>query len=170
MRSEENFNRANANITSAGANEISKLTHEIALLLQLSNARVEASLCTGKWRGTFDYSLVYDGGSLHLANIWNKLKKSEKTERIVKELTETLSEYQTLFDNRVAVWEALKEREISDNARAAEMGLKKYTLKRIGIAVKGSHNGWTYIVLDIDGMERLHTETGLNPCNNQMQD
>jgi hypothetical protein len=42
------------------------------------------------------------------------------------------------------------------------MGLKSYTVKRIGITTQGSHNGWCYIILDIDGKERMHTETGLN--------
>lgn len=131
-------------------------------LLKVNNARVEASTCTGKYRGTLDYSIMYDGGELFFANINNKRSKGEITVMVIESLTKEMQLYQREFVNSAEIWNALKERERKDNERAAEMGFKRYILKRLGITTKDSHCGWSYIVLDIDGKECLHTETGLN--------
>jgi len=162
MKNIENYTRALQHLTVKGTKEIERLASEISVLLHLGEARVEATTCHGKWRRTFDYSLVFDSGYLHLQNISNHHSKRERTGWIIEVLSDAKQKYENLFANATTVFEALLEREKADNALAAEKGLKPYTLKRFGIETSGLCCGWSYLVLDIGGVERLHITTDLN--------
>jgi hypothetical protein len=154
--------RADNKITASGAAAVKALAAEIGQLLQVSNAYVTASTCSGKWRGSFDYSLSYDGGSIFFANIGNHRNNSDITRRIIENLEELRNKYALVFRKSTAILEALKSREIIDNSRALENGFKTYTVKRIGIVTAGhNYTGWAYLILDVDGSEQFFIETGL---------
>ena len=88
---------------------------------------------------------------------------SRTTTAVTESLKSLKQRYQWIFNNDKKILEALKKREQKDNKRAAGMGLKQYTLKRVGIATSGLFSGWVYLVLDVgEGKERLHIETSLN--------
>ena len=157
----ENYSRANRYFTSKGTLQMEMLVKELAAIMKLDNPRIEASTCRGKWRGTLDYSLVFDKGSLYLRNISSKKNKGEVTTKIIESLLANIAEYKNVFRLRHEIWDALKERERKDNERALSMGLQPYALKRIGLANTEDHCGWFYLVIDINGKERLHLETGL---------
>ena len=69
--------------------------------------------------------------------------------------------------DRETAYTALKERELQDNAIAAEKGLKPYTLLNVEFndgadQQSNGYIGWYYATLAVDGKICTHLETGLN--------
>ena len=158
-----NYARAISCFTKDGTVQIVRLCADIASLFKVKGAWMEATLCSGKWRGTRDYSLRWVNGGLFLLNINSCRTKTDTTVKILDALIETRDIYTAVIANGASVFAALKLRETKDNELAIAMGLKPYTLKRVGLTVHSDIRcGWAYLVLDIGGHERLHTETGLN--------
>ena len=152
--------RAAKNITVAGAKEIAAIIREIAQLLNLGDAWLEAWPCEGKYRGICDYFAAYgkeraffsNSDRVILESLQNATSKTRKTELLARSVTKRLQEIKAVFANKTAIWSALKERERKDNARAAETGLKPYRLKRVGMSIVPSF-GYIhhYIVIEIGG-------------------
>ena len=130
--------------------------------------RIEASPCTGKWRGTSDISIRFDNGaSLFLGN---RLTPKAKTAAVQRELVnDTLLRYnpEIVSATKQAALASLMEREAKDNAIAAQKGLKPYTLLNVEFndgadGQSSGYMGWYYVTLAVDGNICSHIETGLN--------
>ena len=163
-RKREARERAAKSVTVTGAKEIAALIYKIARLLQLSDPGLEAWPCGGRHRGVSNYKLGYHNvdinSGIYIDSIENPLNKTRRTESLIRILDKTLRKAEAVFGNKTAIRNALKERERKDNARAAEMGLKPYRLKRIGIHPDFG-NIYPYVVIEIDGREWLHSAGGI---------
>jgi len=154
--------RAENRFTKTGLETINALVSDIAELLQVNNAHIAASTCTGAWKGSFDYSLTYDEGAIFIKNIGNHRTNSSITGSIIFGLEELRSQYAKVFLSPSRIMHALIKREKVDNARGVPKGFMPYTVKRIGIVTKGrNYAGWAYLILDIAGHEQFFIETNL---------
>jgi len=163
MQTKEAYARAAQKLTAKGLLEIESFIARIGKLLDLKNPIIQAKICTGKYRGTFDYSIAFDAGYFWVTNIGNKLTKAERSTRLIDLLRTMLNQYMGLFAKKGAIFHALQTRAHLDNQRAATKNLHPYVIKRVGVVNTGfSYIGWPYVVLEIDGRERFHTTTCLH--------
>ena len=140
----------------------------IAQAFGCTSGTIETSPCTGKWRGTSDISIRFDNGSSLF--LGNHMTRKAKTKKVQQELVDSALVRYNPKIIRVAketAYTALKERELQDNAIAAEKGLKPYTLLNVefndGADQQSSgYIGWYYATLAVDGKICTHLETGLN--------
>ena len=140
----------------------------IAQAFGCTSGTIETSPCTGKWRGTSDISIRFDNGSSLF--LGNHMTRKAKTKKVQQELVDSALVRYNPEIIRVAketAYTALKERELQDNAIAAEKGLKPYTLLNVefndGADQQSSgYIGWYYATLAVDGKICTHLETGLN--------
>ena len=140
----------------------------IAQAFGCTSGTIETSPCTGKWRGTSDISLRFDNGSSLF--LGNHMTRQAKTKKVQQELVDSALVRYNPEIIRVAketAYTALKERELQDNAIAAEKGLKPYTLLNVEFndgadQQSNGYIGWYYATLTVDGKICTHLETGLN--------
>jgi hypothetical protein len=157
--------RAENRLTKTGLVTINALVSEISELLQVDNAHITASTCTGDWNGSFDYSMTYDGGSIFLRNIGNHRPNSDITICIIACLKDLRDQYAKVFLNPARILSALIKRERADNARNIAEGFCTYQVKRVGIVTKGNNfTGWPYLILDVKGREQFYLE-GILKCD-----
>ena len=138
----------------------------IAQTFGCTSGEIETSLCSGKWRGTSDISIRFDNGASMC--IGNARTPQAKTVKVQNECVNT---YLLLYNPEIVAvakgtaLAALRQREIKDNAIAAQMGLKPYTLLNVelhnGADGKSGYMGWYYVTLAVNGKIRAHMETGL---------
>ena len=138
----------------------------IAQAFDCTSGEIDTSPCYGKWRGTSDISIRFDNGlSLFLGNERTPQAKTVKVQN------ECVNTYLLRYNPEIvavakgAALAALRQREIKDNAIAAQMGLKPYTLLNVelnnGADGKSGYMGWYFVTLAVDGKIRAHLETGL---------
>ncbi len=138
----------------------------IAQAFGCTSGEIEASPCTGKWRGTSDISLRFDNGaSLFVGNYRTPQAKSAKVQDECINAALVRFNPEIVAATKEAAIGPLREREAKDNETAVQKGLKPYTLLNVEIS-DGTDNkgylGWYYVTLAIDGKIHAHLETGLN--------
>ena len=138
----------------------------IAQAFGCSSGEIETSLCSGKWRGTSDISIRFDNGaSMCIGNARTPLAKTIKVQN------ECVNTYLSRYNPEIVSMAketaliALREREVSDNAIAAQKGLKPYTLLSVelhnGADGKSGYMGWYYVTLAVDGKIHAHLDSSL---------
>lgn len=133
-----------------------------------TTGKIETSPCSGKWRGTSDVSIRFDNGkSLSIGNHRTPQAKTAKVQNEFVNSAFIRYNPEIVAATKEASLAALIERESKDNAVAAQMGLKPYTLLNVefndGADDKsGGYMGWYYVTLAVDGKICSHLETGLN--------
>ena len=140
----------------------------IAQAFGCTTGKIETSPCTGKWRGTSDMSIKFDNGtSLFLGNHVTPKAKTVKVQTEFVNRALVAYNPEIIAATKEAAIAALLQREVKDNAIAAQKGLKPYTLLNVefndGAGDKsGGYMGWYYVTLAVDGKICTHMETGLN--------
>lgn len=140
----------------------------IAETFGYKSARIQTSLCTGKWRGTSDVSIVFENGSsIFMGNYRTPEAKTMKVQSTG--VNNILAQYnpEIVAEIKEKIMPALREREAKDNKIAAEKGLKPYTLLNVELHdgkdnPTGGYMGWYYVTVAIDGKVHALIETGLN--------
>jgi len=140
----------------------------IARTFGCKSAVIKTSLCTGKWRGTSDISLVLDNGSS--LGIGNYRTPQAKTAKVQNEcINNTLARYnpEILAEIKALAIPTLLKREAADNAIAAQKGLKPYTFLNVELndgsdEKSAGYLGWYYATVAVDGKILALVETGLN--------
>ena len=119
----------------------------IAQAFGCTSGEIETSPCSGKWRGTSDISIRFDNGASMC--IGNARTPQAKTVKVQNECVNTyLLRYnpEIVSVAKETALAALRQREIKDNAIAAQMGLKPYTLLNVelnnGADGKSGYMGW----------------------------
>jgi hypothetical protein len=130
-------------------------------------ASVETSLCTGKWRGTSDISIVFDNGaSLFIGNRRTpEAKKKSTISQYVNKMLEIFNP-QTVAEAKRNAYAALLEQERKDNKAAEQRGLKPYKVLTVEMndgrgAKTGGYIGWYYVTLEVGGRIFGHLTTNL---------
>lgn len=140
----------------------------LAKAFNATTGEITTSLCRGKYRGTSDIFVKFDNGvSLYIGNEITPKAKSKKVQN--RYIDSALVEYnpETIEITKKNALVMLRKREVIDNKKAKEMGLKPYTLLNVEFN-DGSDNknsgylGWYYVTLAIDGEIYTHLETGLH--------
>jgi hypothetical protein len=114
--------------------------------------------CTGKWKGTRDYSILFDNGEqLFIGN-----SISDKFERFVDETYEMYNPL-TVREAKDYALEQLKKRAPQDNAIAEKLGFAPHEVLSVELITTdaGGYLGWYYIRLKVGDEIISHLETGL---------
>jgi len=115
------------------------------------------SRCTGKWRGTVDYSIAFDNGEeLFVGNSGS----GRKFIAMVDEYYEMYNPITVAVKKNFAL-SKLRERAVQDNEIAEKMGFSPYEIVSVELCAKGDRLGWYYIVLKVGGINIPHVETTL---------
>lgn len=109
--------------------------------------------CSGKWKGTTDYSVKFNNGVRFY--ISNGMKYFEKN------LDEEIKVYSAFESMKSEIIEALQAFEVHDNQLAALAGLSNYHVLDIDYLKSGDYLGWFYAIVDINGERHTVKETGL---------
>jgi hypothetical protein len=141
----------------------------IAQTFEYKTASVETHPCTGKWRGTSDISINLGNGRATLF-IGNKRTPDAKKASTINEcVNNALAKYnpQIVAEAKQRAAIALMERERTDNAVAAEQGLKPYTLLNVELndgsnSKTGGYLGWYFVTVAVDGKIFGLCESNLN--------
>jgi hypothetical protein len=138
--------------------------NEIASVFGASIGTKAHRRCSGKWRGTVDYSIEFDNGESYFVGNSSSRKKFEQL------VDETYSLYNplTVHATKKYALGQLKLRAAQDNAIAEKMGVLSYEVVSVEMITTGSHLGWYYAVLEIGNEIVSHLETGLF-CDIQKQ-
>lgn len=140
----------------------------IATSFGSNTGKISTSPCTGKWRGSSDISIKFDNGtSFFIGNAVTPKAKTVKAQKKCVDNCFTQYNPEIIKATKEASIDALREREIKDNAIAAQKGLKPYTFLNVELAdgtydKNGGNMGWYYITIAVDGKICSHIETGLN--------
>lgn len=110
--------------------------------------------CSGKYRGTTDYSVIFDNGVRYF--ISNGMKYFEL---ILDERIKVFSAFESMKDKIVCALQSFEE---YDNQVAEAAGLNSYHLVDIDFLKSGDYLGWFYAVLEINGKRHTVKETGLH--------
>ncbi|MCD7963652.1 MAG: hypothetical protein LUF90_08960 [Rikenellaceae bacterium] len=111
--------------------------------------------CTGKWRGTTDYSLVFD--STIRLSVSNGMKNFEtqikKYISWINNINNYRSEYIDFFEKRIKI----------DNDLAIKENLQQVEILDVDINLKSeSHLLWSYVKIKVGKREVKHLETMLD--------
>lgn len=110
--------------------------------------------CSGKWKGTTDYSVKFNNGVRFY--ISNGMKYFEKN------LDEEIKAYSAFESMKSEIIEALQAFEAHDNQIAVLAGLSGYHVLDIDYLKSGDYLGWFYVIVDINGERHTVKETGLH--------
>ncbi|GHU95459.1 hypothetical protein FACS1894208_08290 [Clostridia bacterium] len=137
----------------------------IAGVFNSKTASIGTRLCTGKWRGSTDVSIVFDNGNK--LYIGTRSTPNTKKKAVINELVNnTLARYnpEIVAEAKERAIAPLLKRQEQDNAIAAEKGLKPYKLLTVELndgEISDNYLGWYYITLEVDGKIFGMLETGL---------
>jgi hypothetical protein len=141
----------------------------IAQTFGYKSANIETHPCTGKWRGTSDISINLSNGQAALFIGNERTPEAKKASTISKCVNNALAKYnpQIVAEAKQRAAIALMERERADNAVAAELGLKPYTLLNVELndgsnSKTGGYLGWYYVTAAVDGKIFGLCESNLN--------
>lgn len=130
------------------------LCQTLTTLLHFQSYKKIANRCTGKWRGTIDYSLVFD----------NKIKLfisngMENFNSRVKSISDDIISFK---ENKANLLIQLKDRIIHDNKIASKIGLYEVEILDVDICTDNElYCTWPYIHMRVNGIEFFFVETGL---------
>lgn len=114
--------------------------------------------CTGKWRGTYDHSIVIDGR--HRLFVTNGMTYFE--ERIC----EWIVAFRRFQTNKEEYLRIIREQAALDNIKAREEGLKSVEVLDIGIVSPETTNSWCffkpYVLLRVGDGTYKFMESGLS--------
>lgn len=131
------------------------ICQELTILMGYQNFKKERSACTGKWRGTYDYSLVFDNRTRLF--ISNGMKYFHET---VQNYIGCLKIFNT---NKNRILDEIREQIYSDNITAKQEGLFPVTVKDVAISTQSEpYCLWAYLTLEVNGITFQFIETGLN--------
>jgi len=133
--------------------EIEDLERQLMLLLNKKSYICTKRACTGKYRGYYDYSLMFQDGS----QIWISCGRK----RYEPELRDKVSKY-TFFRNNHAELEEQTRRMIErDNRQAAALGLAPVKLIRLELIEEKTNNYafWVRAILEQNGRQFSKLET-----------
>ncbi len=135
-------------------NQRKKLCNLLCYLLDFRSYKKIGKRCTGKWRGTTDYSLVFDDKY--------KLFVSNGMSYFNERLTEFIKNITDFEKNKKEILQKLQFYSIQDNETATKEGLKTTKILDIGV-IKDSDLFllWPYILMEVDGIQFRFIETGL---------
>jgi hypothetical protein len=134
--------------------------NKIALTFGAKTGARASRRCTGKWRGTTDWSIKFDNGEqLFLGNSGG----SKKFSQLVDECYEVYNPIAVQSAKDYA-FEQLRQRSPQDNVFAERLGHLPYEVVSLELVTsdKGGHIGWFYVVLRIGDKIVNHLDTGLN--------
>jgi len=124
----------------------------IARTFGCTTGKIETSPCRGKWRGTSDISIRFDNGaSLAIGNYRTPKAKTVKVQSECVNAVLVRYNPEIVQATKEAAVAALLRKEVTDNAIAAEKGLKPYTFLNVelhdGADNKSGYMGWYYVTL-----------------------
>lgn len=127
---------------------------KLAKLFNANTGKKVGSPCRGKYRGTTDYSVVFDNGKEFIIS-----QGMKDFDNILKE---EINKYSQFHQNKQAILNILFEMEKCDNSNARARGLNEYKIIDIDYSKNDSHLGWFYLTVSINGKERHICETNFN--------
>lgn len=114
--------------------------------------------CTGKWRGTYDHSIVIDGR--HRLFVTNGMTYFEERIR------EWIAAFRRFQINKEVYLHILREQAALDNIKAREEGLKSVEVLDIGIVSPETTDRWyyfkPYVLLKVGGIQYKFVESYLS--------
>lgn len=114
--------------------------------------------CTGKWRGTYDHSIVIDGR--HRIFVTNGMTYFEERIR------EWIVAFRRFHTNKEEYLRILREQAALDNIKAREEGLKCVEVLDIGIVSPETTDSWCffkpYVLLRVGDIQYKFMESGLS--------
>lgn len=114
-----------------------------------------AQPCTGKWRGTTDYGILFDDGMQYFI--------SNGMQCFNEKLANEITSIHVLRNNHKKYLQILREQARLDNEIARKEGLHPVTIVDVGQEMESeNHFLWAYVILDVNGHWFKFTETGLN--------
>ena len=133
--------------------EIKQLEQRLTGLLGKKTCTEYKRACTGKYRGYYDYSLIFDDGS--------KCFISVGKEYYLKCLQEKVEMYQYFHDNREYLERRTKEIFERDNRQAAELGLSPVEFISIDMMTEkdSDYIFWIGVRYKQNGLVFWHTDT-----------
>lgn len=141
------------------------LLNELTSLVGKKSWQRVSQACTGKWRGTTDYGVLFDDG----LDYWISNGMTFFEDKI----KDTINEIHTITTNRDEYLRILRQQAERDNQTAASKGLLPVEVLDIGIESQSkTYFLWTYVTLKVGGARTFKfTETGLyyDMKNNNMQ-
>lgn len=139
----------------------------IAQAFGCTSGTIETSLCYGKWRGTSDMCIRFDNGAS--LGMGNERTPKAKTVKVQSEYVNALLlQYnpEIVAIAKETALAALREREVRDNAIAAQKGLKPYSVLNVELNdgaydKSAGYIGRYYVTLAVDGKIRAHITSTL---------
>ena len=139
-------------------NKMQKQVNELTQLFGYKTGSVIRTSCTGDWRGSWDYSVVFDDEVEFF--IANGLKSFKKL------LEEQVNVYKGFFRNKDKIMSIFKEIEEADRKKEYPQfkDLKQYTILDVDFVRSGSRIGWFYLKIQVGDIDEVikHTETHLS--------
>ena len=131
------------------------LAAQLAELIGCKSYTHISKRCTGKWRGTTDYGLLFDNGCYHFAS--NGMAGFEQ------EIQKDILEISTVLQYRESYQAVISEQLALDNEIALREGLSPVKLIDTGINTDYEHYFlWAYALLEVNGRQFRFIETMLN--------
>lgn len=127
---------------------------KLAKLFNANTGKRVGSPCRGKYRGATDYSVVFDNGE--------EFCISQGMKDFDNILKEEIDKYSQFHKNKQDILNTLLEMEKCDNSNARERGLSEYKIIDIDYGKNGTHLGWFYLTVSINGKERHICETNFD--------
>ena len=137
-------------------NQITKAAmSELTALIGCKSYQRISQACTGKWRSTTDYGLLFDNGCYHFVS--NGMGAFDQN------LLEVITEIKTVREHREEHLAIILEQVERDNAVAATEGLSQIKVLDTAVNTESEHCFlWAYVLLDINGKQVKFIETMLN--------
>lgn len=114
--------------------------------------------CTGKWRGTYDHSIVIDGR--HRLFVTNGMPYFEER---IREWSAAIKRFRIKKEEYLRV---LRRQSELDNIKAQEEGLKRVEVLDIGILSPETTDGWhffqPYVLLEVGDIRYKFMESSLS--------
>ena len=139
-------------------NKMQKQVNELTQLFGYKTGSVIRTSCSGDWRGSWDYSVVFDDEvEFFIANGMKHFKKS---------LEEQVNVYKGFIRNKDKIMSIFKEIEEADRKKEYPQfkNLKQYTILDVDFVRSGSRIGWFYLKIQVGDPDEVikHTETHLS--------
>lgn len=131
-----------------------KLCQELTQLMGYTTFTKVSRRCTGKWRGTTDYSLIF--------NNTITLAISNGMERFYETVEAHILFLKRFGENKINMLQQIREQVVADNLIAEREGLSLVTVKDIKVNTSFEpYLLWSYLILEVNGQTFNFIETGL---------
>lgn len=140
-------------VTKADREEMARLEQELVSLFGKKSVVRKKSACRGDYRGKYDYSLVFDDGSM--------LYISTGMTNYLKNLREETEGYRFFKDNLPYLKEKVCEVIERDNHQAVALGLHPIEFVDLHLVTdpRAFHSFWPELVIRVSGVELPYKET-----------